>query len=310
MLAYAGRGTIAVQRVSLRDVVHDMVQLLGASISKRHALTLDIAGDLPAVEADPAQMRQIVMNLVINASEAIGDREGVITVRLGSVGPGKDIMGDVAIGELGGGPHVHLEVADTGDGMDAATLQRIFDPFFTTKFTGRGLGMAAVLGIVRGHKGAIGVSSEPGKGSVFTIYLPTSASEPDHRVGPAEAQPWRGQGRVLLVDDEESVRMVGAEMLRELGFEVETAADGIEALERCRERRPDLVVLDLTMPRMDGEQAFRELRARYPALRVVMSSGYNEAEIAQRFPGAGPDGFVQKPYTLSALKGVLRAALR
>jgi CheY-like chemotaxis protein len=262
------------------------------------------------VDADRTQLRQIVMNLVINASEAIGEKSGVIAVSTGCRRCGRDLLRELRPDEeLPEGLYVTLEVADTGCGMDAETRARIFDPFFTTKFTGRGLGMAAVLGIVRGHKGAIAVSSESGKGSAFTVYLPASASRPDAGAGPAEARPWRGQGRVLLVDDEESVRMVGAEMLRELGFEVEMAADGIEALERCREWRPDLVLLDLTMPRMDGEQAFRELRARFPALRVVMSSGYNETEIAQRFTGAGPDGFVQKPYTLEALKGALRAAL-
>jgi nitrogen-specific signal transduction histidine kinase len=182
--------------------------------------------------ADPAQLRQIVMNLVINASEAIGEREGVITVRAAALDPGKDLAGDIGVGNLADGRHVLLEVTDTGDGMDAVILPRIFDPFFTTKFAGRGLGLAAVLGIVRRHCGALRVRSQKGAGSSFLVLLPVKEDGGLTDAGP-EACPagaWRSAGTLLIVDDEESVRSMASRMLRAMGFEVLLAANGVEAL--------------------------------------------------------------------------------
>jgi PAS domain S-box-containing protein len=311
MLAYSGRGRFVVESVDLNQLVRELGDMIQVSISKKVAVRYELADPLPAVDADATQLRQVILNLVINASEAIGGASGAITLRTGFEECSRDCPATPwPEGKLPPGLYVTLEVADTGCGMEAETCRRLFEPFFSTKFAGRGLGMAAVLGIVRGHHGAITVASEPGRGATFRVFLPASGRQPvPRRAAEADAD-WRGGGTVLLVDDEPGVLATGAEMLRALGFTVVTAADGLEALRRLRAGpRPDLVVLDLTMPRMDGEQAFRELRALDPGLRVVMSSGYNETEISTRFAGKDIAGFIQKPYTLRVLRAALRRAL-
>jgi CheY-like chemotaxis protein len=248
------------------------------------------------------------MNLVINASEAIGDRSGFIAITTGCMDCTRDYLKNVWLDEnLTDGLYVYMEIADTGCGMDKETMSKLFDPFFTTKFTGRGLGMAAVLGIVRGHKGAIKVYSEADKGTSFKLLLPVSGRPSDLFNHDSHTDGWLGSGTVLLVDDEETVRGIGVEMLKELGFKTVTATDGQEALEIFRST-PDIsvVILDLTMPHMDGEQCFRELRQLKPDVKVIMSSGYNEQEVTQRFIGKGLAGFIQKPYRLSTLKETIR----
>ena len=313
MLAYSGKGRFVVEVVELGDLVTEMTHMLEVSISKKAILRFNLAANLPTVEVDTTQVRQVLMNLVINASEAIGDKSGVIAISTGAMRCEPDYLSDIRMDEqLPGGLYVFVEVADTGCGMERETLARIFDPFFTTKFTGRGLGMAAVLGIVRGHRGAIKVYSEPGKGSTFKVLLPAAPghAEKTQRDVPPEAY-WRGSGTLLLVDDEETIRALGSEMLEMLGFSVLTADNGREALDVYRAHAGEIaaVILDLTMPRMDGEEAFRELRRIRPDVRVIMSSGYNEQEVSQRFIGKGLAGFVQKPYNLAALGSVLRQTL-
>ncbi len=314
MLAYSGRGHSDVEAIDLSALVQDMLDLLGSTISKKALLDLHLQKDLPLLEGDPSQLSQVIMNLVLNASEALGDTDGVITISTGTRQCSAEYFRDSYTGQdLPPGLYLTLEVSDTGNGMDAETQTHLFEPFFTTKFTGRGLGLSAVLGIVRGHKGAIRVYSEPGKGSTFKIRFPaapaTEGTFPPRRA--PIASDWKGQGTVLLVDDEQIIRTLGARMLASLAFTVLLAADGREALELYREHRGEiaLVLLDLTMPHMDGEETLRELRLIDPEVRVVMSSGYTVKDITPRFTENGPVGFVQKPYTLAELREGLRAAL-
>ncbi|GAM09284.1 blue-light-activated protein [Geobacter sp. OR-1] len=311
MLAYSGKGKFVVEQIDLNRLVEEMAHMLEVAISKKAILRYNLTRPLPTVEVDATQLRQIVMNLVINASEAIGDNSGVVAITTGCLECDESyLMEEWLTDRIPQGLYVFLEVADTGCGMDAETKTKIFDPFFTTKFTGRGLGMAAVLGIVRGHNGAIKVDSEQGKGSSFKVLLPASARSTELLDNDA-AETWRGSGLVLLVDDEETVRAIGSEMLRALGFSVITANDGVEALEKFKgSSNIGVVILDLTMPQMDGEQCFRELRNLNPDISVIMSSGYNEHEINQRFAGKGTAGFIQKPYKLSELKEVLIKAFK
>ncbi len=308
MLAYSGKGKFVVEHLDLSRLVEEMLHILEVSISKKAILRLNLTRPLPTVEADATQLRQIIMNLVINASEAIGDKSGVIAITSGCMDCDQNSLKDVWVDEnLTGGLYVYLEIVDTGCGMDNETLSKLFDPFFTTKFTGRGLGMAAVLGIVRGHKGAIKVHSEQGKGTSFKVLFPASNRPIELFNGESHKDDWKGSGTVLLVDDEETVRAIGSEMLRELGFQVVTAADGREGVSAYTQN-PNIsfVILDLTMPHMDGEQCFRELQQLKPDVKVIMSSGFSEHEVAQKFAGKELAGFIQKPYRLSVLKEAIR----
>ncbi|MBN2575839.1 MAG: PAS domain S-box protein [Deltaproteobacteria bacterium] len=313
LLAYSGRGRFLVEPISMPELVEEMGHLLQVSISKRVVLKYHFAKGLPAVDADATQLRQVVMNLIVNASEAIGERSGVISVTVGLAHCDADYLeGCLGADNLQPGDFVYLEVADTGHGIEAADLNRIFDPFFSTKFTGRGLGLAAVLGIVRGHRGAIRVYSESGKGTTFKLLFPASESgarEPEVKPAPAAAP--QTTGTVLLADDEETIRSLGRRMLRAAGFQVIIAADGREAIEKfvANMKDIDVVVLDLTMPHSDGEACFRELRQLKPGVKVILSSGYNEQDIVNRFAGKGLAGFVQKPYTGSELLAKIHEVL-
>jgi two-component system, cell cycle sensor histidine kinase and response regulator CckA len=314
MLAYSGKGRFVVQPISLNDVIREMGHLLSVSISKKVVIKYNFFADLPCVMADATQMRQVVMNLITNASEAIAEASGVVTLSTGVMDCDEAYLATVVDdqGSHPAGQYVTMEVSDTGCGMDPETLGRIFDPFFTTKFTGRGLGLAAVLGIVRGHKGALRVYSEKGHGTTFKILLPAYEQvAPTVLPGTDDERSWRGSGLVLLADDEDSIRSMGRRLLERAGFEVIVAADGREALDLfvSHRQRVRLVVLDMTMPHLDGEICYRELRRLDPAVKVIMTSGYNEQEVINRFVGKGLAGFVQKPYKASDLLAVIRKVL-
>jgi PAS domain S-box-containing protein len=310
MLAYSGKASFALEHVDLRELIEEIGHLIEASVSKTTRLNLRLDDDLPPILADASQIRQVVMNLIINASEALGERGGVVavTTHVTHYAPGDPRVAEWQ-DDVPAGRYVELEVIDTGGGMDAETRSRIFEPFFTTKFVGRGLGLAAVLGIVRSHRGVVMVDSEPGRGTTFRVLFP--ALEDADNGAPARdaafASEWHGSGTILLVDDEETLRTVGSRMLERLGFAVLTASDGGEAVERYRERQGeiDAVILDLTMPRMDGAEALGELLLVNPDVRVVLASGYAREDVMERFAGRGFTAFIQKPYTLDQLRYVL-----
>jgi two-component system cell cycle sensor histidine kinase/response regulator CckA len=315
LLAYSGKGRFLIQPLNLKELVDEMGHLLSVSISKKAVIKYHFNEGIPAIEADATQIRQVVMNLIVNASEAIGERSGMISITTGLAHCDEAYFRTCFASEgLREGEYVFLEVGDTGSGMDKATLERIFDPFFTTKFTGRGLGLAAVLGIVRGHKGTIKIYSEPQRGTTFKLLFPASAqsSMPVPSIV-KKVSHWKGTGTVLLVDDEETIRALGKRMLEKAGFNVLMAEDGRQAVEAFQKNKDaiSLVLLDLTMPHMDGDACFRELRQINKNVKVILSSGYNEQDVINRFAGKGLAGFIQKPYTaeelVSRLKEVLEA---
>ena len=314
MLAYSGRGRFVVKPIDLNELIEEMGHLLQVSISKRVTLQYDLADGLPAVQADASQIQQVVMNLITNASEAIGDETGVIAVRTSVTRLDEPWQPDTYLDQkLPPGTYVALEVSDTGCGMDRQTRAKLFDPFFTTKFAGRGLGLAAVLGIVRGHKGAIQVKSKRGKGSTFLIVLPCLAGVA-RGAAPAKGEApetWQGSGTILVADDEEGVRNVARRMLERAGFTILTAADGQEAVEIFAENHNEIVavLLDMTMPRKSGEDAFAEMHRTRPDVPVILVSGYSEEEATERFAGKGLAGFIQKPYESAALVKKFRRAL-
>jgi len=313
MLAYSGRGRFQVRRVDLARLVEDTTHLLEISISKKVVLRFNFAPGVPAVEGDPTQLRQIVMNLVINASEAIGDRSGLIALSTGFMRVDRNYLATTYLApDLPEGDFAFLEVSDNGCGMTPEVKARIFDPFFTTKFTGRGLGLAAVLGIVRGHRGALKVYSEPGNGTSFKLLLPVATSAtPDAASSLAAAEAWRGRGHVLVVDDEATVRGIAARLLETLGFTVAVAEDGRAGV-AAFERSPaafDLVLMDLTMPHHDGLQAFSLMRRIRPDVKVILMSGFNEQDAIASFTGKGLAGFLSKPFDLAALSQKVRAVL-
>ncbi len=313
LLAYAGKGRFIIEPVNLSGLVREISSLIQTSIPKNVQLRLDLRDDIPFTQADGSQLQQVVMNLVINGAEAIAPGEnGTVLVTTGMQTVDEQYLGNMLPGdpEVPPGTYVCLEVHDTGCGMDPATVSRIFDPFFTTKFTGRGLGLAAVLGIVRGHKGALKVYSTPGKGTTFKILFPASTERPESKPAPAPHLTAMEE-LILVVDDEPIIRRTAKSMLERYGYTVVVAADGKEALDlfRVLAGKVAAVLLDMTMPVMSGEETFERLKALDPEVKVVLSSGFNEVEAVRRFTGKGLAGFIQKPYSAGTLVQRMRSVV-
>jgi PAS domain S-box-containing protein len=312
LLAYSGKGRFVVELVDLGGLIQDMDALLEVSVSPMISVRYDLAAAAPPVLGDMAQLRQLVVNLVTNAAEAIGDRSGEISISLRPSWMQTSYASDFSLNEtLPPGAYTSIVVKDTGEGMDAQTRKRIFDPFFTTKFPGRGLGLAAVMGIVRGHGGAVKVYSEPGHGTTFEVLLPKA----EGKVKVAPSIPPRPPedaclgGMVLVVDDEPEVRSVTERMLVRNGYAVHAIGEGVSALRYYEQHvhEIDVVLLDMMMPGMRGDEVLTKLRAINPEVKVVLFSGYSEQDISTHFDNQVPDAFVQKPFTVKKLVDAVRS---
>jgi PAS domain S-box-containing protein len=317
LLAYSGKGRLLVERIDLSATILKILNLIRTTIDKKVEIVLSLDEDLPTVEADPAQIQQLIMNLIINASEAMNGARGNVTVSTAVVDIDQAFIAQTfRLDEpsLTEGRYVHLEVRDTGSGMSEETLSKIFDPFFTTKFTGRGLGLAAVSGILRGHRGAVRVYSQPEQGTTFKVFLPVAPFPPAKaapKILKSDAPPYKGWGTILFVDDEEIVRKVGQTALRRSGYDLLVAENGKQAVDLFTQHHGviRLIILDLTMPVMSGDEAISLLRGIDPAIPILLSSGYNQVELIRRFNRQNITGFIQKPYTAKQLTEALAKAL-
>jgi PAS domain S-box-containing protein len=306
LLAYSGRGQFERRPIDLNRLIQENLHLFEVAVPKQVALRSDLAAPLPVIVGDAGQLQQVIMNLIINAAEAIGDRAGEVVVRTQRLILSPETAAAWQIGEqaLPAGDYVQLSVADNGHGMDAETLARIFDPFFSTKFTGRGLGLAAVLGIVRGHGGGLKVTSTPQVGTTFEIILPGGTVTAVEAVSaPAWQEVDMTHQLVLVIDDEAPVRDAVTDILELEGVTVLSAPDGRAGIELFRQRQTDigLILLDLSMPGLNGEETLRELRQINAHVRVLLSSGYSQDEVAARFGDQSEVGFIQKPYDAERL---------
>ncbi len=312
ILAYSGKGSFVVEPVDLVGLVEEMGHLMEAVVSKNVLLEYGFGPERPVIEADATQLRQVVMNLIVNAAEASGSEHGRITVRAGVVSADREYLESFVLGENAAeGDYGYLEVSDTGAGMSPSTLVSIFDPFYSSKGAGRGLGLAGVLGIVRAHGGAVRVESELGEGSTFMALLPLSHAPVPLRVQNIPSPRSHASGTILVVDDERVIREVTQAMLVRAGFTVLTCSDGEEAVVLFQERDAeiDAVVLDLMMPGLSGDEVLRSLRAIRPDLPVVVSSGYTAHALDGLVDAVGEVAFLQKPYTVLELVGTVQKAL-
>ena len=300
---YAGKAHARAHDLELNNLVDEMGQLLRTSVGKSAHLEMDLTGDAMHVRADASQIRQVLMNLIINASEAMAEQRGSIVVRTRAV----EFTGAEAGQSMPAGRYVELSVADEGCGMDAEARERMFEPFFTTKKAGRGLGMSAVQGIVRSHKGDLRVRTAPGQGTTIKVLLPLHEAPRAQTAAsprPSTSTGTQFEGLALIVDDQQDVRDAGAHLLETLGFDVRSASNGDAALRTLESEPVSVVLLDLGMPDMDGRETLAELRRRGHTTPVVMMSGYREDAAAE--PGTP---FVAKPVSLGALRAVLADTL-
>lgn len=314
MLVYTGKTPLVVSSINLSEVVREMGLLLEVSISKKVSIEYCLAEKIPFIRGDVSQIRQVAMNLITNAAEAIGDRPGVIAISIHEVElKAGELTRTFPQGGLPAGRYIRLEVSDTGDGMSKETMQKIFDPLFTTKITGRGLGLASVLNVIQRHHGAIEVSSQMGQGAVFRVYFPVEEQDGDSGAGelPAVSEEWHGYGTVLVADDEVSIRSIAAALLEHLGFRVITATDGLETVNLYTEHAEEIVLLlmDLNMPKLNGIEAAMRVRHINPRIPVLFMSGYPRNQVMERFGRHAHTDCIQKPFERGELMRGLRAVM-
>lgn len=314
MLAFAGQGRYAAETLDLNSILLETTDLVQVSFSKKITVDVKLFHKSLMAEVDLAQFRQVLLNMLLNAAEAIGEKQGIIAVRTSTVQMTPDFLSDaVLVPKFSEGQFVQIEIADTGCGMSKETLEHIFEPFFTTKLTGRGLGLSAALGIIKAHNGGLKVTSQAGQGTSFRILLP-QADLPDRAsssVVDDEIAQWKGSGTVLLVDDDPEVRGLTEILLKELGFNVVMAGDGAEGIQMFLTHANEIVavILDLTMPQLNGDEVFEQIHAVYPETKVLLASGYSEQEVARKFSRTGLAGFLQKPFTFEQLARKLKHCL-
>jgi signal transduction histidine kinase/ActR/RegA family two-component response regulator len=302
MLTYAGKVPIVTEPIELESIVEEMGELLRASIPASTFIRYGFDKEVPCLQGDASQIRQVALNLITNASEAIGAGGGEISLMVQVQDCGEEDLSSMDFAEeLLPGRYVALSVSDTGSGMDKATREKIFEPFFSTKFAGRGLGMAAVVGIVRGHGGGIRIETGLGEGTSITVFFPaTSEAEGQTSTVPGASAnvSWQGRGKVLLVEDDEAAREFAHVYLERAGIEVVEAADGREAtvLFQAQPDEFSCVLLDLTMPHLDGVETYSRLKRIRPDIPVILCSGYPKKAATERFSDMGLAGFLKKPY--------------
>ena len=311
MLAYSGKGDLVKEKLNPAELTADTIRLLEVSIGMGVVLRCDFAEETPPVLADATQLRQVVMNLITNASEAIGEGPGTVTISTGGMRCSREYLDECYVrDDLQEGQYSFISVRDDGQGIPIRDIDRLFDPFFTTKSAGRGLGLSAVLGIIRGHGGTIRISSETNIGTEIKVLLPSvvSSRRPGEDVHESPDRDWTGRGTVLLVDDEEFVRNVGRQLLENMGFSVMSSRNGEEALEIFRRAHKDLsaVLLDHSMPRMNGIRCFELMRRHDDSVPIVLSSGFIGEQVLAEYGEKGPDSFLQKPFRMNELRNVMR----
>lgn len=307
MLAYSGKGRFVVAQINFSHVVEEMMSLLSVSVPKTIELRAELDSELPAVTADVTQIRQLIMNLVLNATDAIQDKTGTISLTTGTTKVDEQSLRSAKVGRSQlPGDYVFLEIRDSGCGLSADVMARMFDPFYSNTPTGRGLGLAAVHGIVKGHHGVLKVESQVGRGTSFRLMLPATGLEPTALPTTFEATNLEGL-TALVVDDDETVQVTGTRMLEHLGCKVLLAEDGEKGVAAYEKHQADIdfVLLDMTMPRMGGEEAFRLIREIDPDARVILMSGYDKHATTSHFAGKGLSGFLQKPFNVDSLTRAL-----
>ena len=321
LLAYSGRGAFTDENVDLNTIFTESLELIQVSISKKARLTHTLGTDLPRFSGDPAQIQQVIINLLANASDALNDQAGSIHIRTGQTHYAASELSQAVVDKVDPGHYLFLEVSDTGVGMTRDVQSRLFEPFFTTKFTGRGLGMAAVLGIVRRYKGTLFIESEPNKGTTIRVLIPANApaktvvglrTQSEEALNTHHIFHNQGVRTVMVVDDDEAIRSTFALVLEQEGFTVIPAQHGRQAVDifAARPTEFDCVILDLIMPEMDGEQTLYEMRRLRADLPIILTSGYSETEIQSRFLDESPTAFIQKPFQVTSLLNTIQTVLQ